>query len=110
MNLPPSQNINALLLDQEPGSADAGQVLQAFQQQRTRDEVDAGMTSAQRINAVMEMARSGSAMQHTPENKARAMMDYAAATIQKLADSGQAKMALAQQGDAEQIARRIYMA
>ena len=109
MNLPPS-NYNAVMLDQPSGSPDAYQVQQAIQQQTKREEVDAGMTSTQRINAVMEAARSGSAMQQTPENKAKAMMDYAAATIQKMADSGQAKMALAQQGDAEQIARRIYMA
>lgn len=110
MNLPPSQNINAVMLDQPSGSPDAYQVQQAFQQQAKREEVDAGMTSAQRINAIMEAARSRSAMQSTPENKARAMMDVAAAEIQKAAGSGQAKMALAQQGDAEQIARRIYMA
>ena len=36
------------------------------------------------------------------------MMDYAAATIQKMADSGQAKVALAQAGTGEEIARRIY--
>ena len=81
-----------------------------MQQQAKREEVDAGMTSAQRINAIMEEARSMSAMQATPENKARAMKDVVAAEIQKAADSGQAKMALAQQGDAEQIARRLYMA
>jgi hypothetical protein len=49
-------------------------------------------------------------MQDTPENKARAMKDVVAAEIQKAAGSGQAKMALAQSGDAEQIARRLYMA
>ncbi len=80
------------------------------QKQAKSDGGDAGMTSTQVVNAVRERARSCFGMQETPEKKARAMMDYAAATIQKLADSGQAKMALAQQGDAEQIARRIYMA
>ena len=108
MNLPPSQNINAVMLDQPSGSPDAYQVQQAVQQQAKREEVDAGMTSTQRIAAVMEMARSGAAGQSTPENKARAMMDYAAAAIQKLADSGQAKMALAQSGSGEEIVRRIY--
>jgi len=107
MNLPPS-NYNAVLLDQPSGSADAYQVQQAMQQQAKRDEVDAGMMNTQRINAVMDMARTGASGQATPENKARAMMDYAAATIQAMANSGQAKMALAQAGDAEQIARRIY--
>ena len=109
MNLPPN-NYNAVMLDQPSGSPDAYQVQQAIQQQAKREEVDAGMTSAQRINAIMEEARSRSAMQDTPENKARAMMDAGAAEIQKAAGSGQAKMALAQSGDAEQIARRLYMA
>ena len=109
MNLPPN-NYNAVMLDQPSGSPDAYQVQQAIQQQAKREEVDAGMTSAQRINAIMEEARSRSAMQDTPENKARAMKDVVAAEIQKAAGSGQAKMALAQQGDAEQIARRLYMA
>lgn len=108
MNLPPSQNINALLLDQESGSADAYQVQQAIQQQAKREEVDAGMTSIQRINAVMDAARAGASGQSTPDNKAKAMMDYAAATIQQMANSGQAKVTLAQSGDPEQIARRIY--
>jgi hypothetical protein len=107
MNLPPN-NYNAVMLDQPSGSPDAYQVQQAIQQQAKREEVDAGMTSIQRINAVMDVARAGASGQATPENKARAMKDYAAAMIQKLADSGQAKMALAQAGDSEQIARRIY--
>ena len=107
MNLPPN-NYNALMLDQPSGSPDAYQVQQAMQQQAKRDEVDAGMMKSQRLNAISEAMRSGAAMQQTPENKARAMMDYAAATIQKMANSGQAKMALAQAGSAEQIARRIY--
>ena len=109
MNLPPN-NYNAVMLDQPSGSPDAYQVQQAIQQQAKREEVDAGMTSAQRISAIRERMREGAAMQDTPENKARAMMDYGAATIQKLSDSGQAKMALAQSGGAEQIARRLYMA
>ena len=107
MNLPPN-NYNAVMLDQPSGSPDAYQVQQAIQQQAKREEVDAGMTSSQRISAVMDVARAKSAMQDTPENKARAMKDYAAAMIQKLADSGQAKMALAQAGNAEQIRRQIY--
>ena len=109
MNLPPN-NYNAVMLDQPSGSPDAYQVQQAIQQQAKREEVDAGMTSSQRISAVRERMRAGAAMQDTPENKARAMMDFGAATIQQLADSGQAKMALAQSGDLEQIARRLYMA
>lgn len=108
MNLPPSQNINAVLLDQPSGSPDAYQVQQAIQQQAKREEVDAGMTKSQRINMVMDAVRAGRSSQATPENKAKAMMDYAAATIQKMADSGQAKMALAQAGTGEEIARRIY--
>ena len=107
MNLPPN-NYNAVLLDQPSGSPDAYQVQQAMQQQAKRDEVDAGMTDIQRINAVMDMARAGASGQATPENKARAMMDYAAATLQALAGSGQAKMQLAQSGTGDQIARRIY--
>tara|TARA_R100000315_G_scaffold55701_1_gene29843 strand:+ start:175 stop:504 length:330 start_codon:yes stop_codon:yes gene_type:complete len=107
MNLPPN-NYNAVMLDQPSGSPDAYQVQQAIQQQAKREEIDAGMTSSQRVAAVMDMARSGASGQATPENKAKAMMDYAAAMIQKMSDSGQAKMLLAQQGDAEQIARRIY--
>ena len=107
MNLPPN-NYNAVMLDQPSGSPDAYQVQQAIQQQAKREEVDAGMTSSQRISAVMDVARAKSAMQDTPENKARAMKDYAAAMIQKLADSGQVKMALAQAGNAEQIRRQIY--
>lgn len=107
MNLPPN-NYNAVLLDQPSGSPDAYQVQQAIQQQSKREEVDAGMTSAQRISAVMDMARSGASGQATPENKARAMLDYAAATIQALANSGQAKMQLAQAGSGDEIARRIY--
>lgn len=107
MNLPPN-NYNAVLLDQPSGSPDAYQVQQAMQQQAKRDEVDAGMTDIQRINAVMDMARAGASGQATPENKARAMMDYAAATLQALAGSGQGKMALAQSGSGDQIARRIY--
>tara|TARA_B100001741_G_C16479872_1_gene564302 strand:- start:157 stop:489 length:333 start_codon:yes stop_codon:yes gene_type:complete len=108
MNLPPSQNINAVMLDQPSGSPDAYQVQQAFQQQAKREEVDAGMTKSQRISAVMEGIRAGAAMQQTPENKARAMKDFGAAMIQKMAASGQAKMALAQSGTGEEIARRIY--
>ena len=107
MNLPPS-NYNAVLLDQPSGSPDAYQVQQSIQQQSKRDEVDAEMSSTQRIAAVMDMARSGASGQATPENKARAMMDYAAATIQALANSGQAKMQLAQSGSGDEIARRIY--
>jgi hypothetical protein len=109
MNLPPN-NYNAVMLDQPSGSPDAYQVQQAIQQQAKREEVDAGMTSAQRIGAIRESMRAHAAMQDTPENKARAMMDAGAAEIQKAAGSGQAKMALAQSGDAEQIARRLYMA
>ena len=107
MNLPPN-NYNAVMLDQPSGSPDAYQVQQAIQQQAKREEVDAGMTSSQRINAVMDAARAGASGQATPENMARAMKDYAAAMIQKLAGSGQAKMALAQAGNAEQIRRQIY--
>ena len=107
MNLPPS-NYNAVLLDQPSGSPDAYQVQQAIQQQSKRDEIDAGMADPQRIAAVMDMARSGASGQATPENKARAMLDYAAATIQALANSGQAKMQLAQAGSGDEIARRIY--
>lgn len=107
MNLPPS-NYNAVMLDQPSGSPDAYQVQQALQQQQKREEVDAGMTKSQRINMISDAARAGASGQSTPENKARAMMDYAAATIQKMADSGQAKMLLAQQGSGEEIARRIY--
>ena len=36
------------------------------------------------------------------------MMDYAAAEIQKMADSGQAKWLLLRQERCEEIARRIY--
>ena len=36
------------------------------------------------------------------------MMDYVAATIQAMANSGQGKMALAQAGSPEQIRRQIY--
>ena len=107
MNLPPN-NYNAVMLDQPSGSPDAYQVQQAIQQQAKREEVDAGMTSAQRISAVMDAARAGAAGEATPENMAKAMMDYAAATIQKRSNSGQAKMALAQAGNAEQIRRQIY--
>ena len=107
MNLPPN-NYNSVLLDQPSGSPDAYQVQQAIQQQAKREEVDAGMTDIQRINAIRDAMRNGAAMQQTPENKARAMLDYGAATLQAMANSGQAKMALAQAGDADQIARRIY--
>lgn len=107
MNLPPS-NYNAVMLDQPSGSPDAYQVQQAIQQQAKHDEVHAGLAGQQRIAAVMDMARSGASGEATPENKARAMMDYAAATIQALANSGQGKMALAQTGSADEIARRIY--
>lgn len=107
MNLPPN-NYNAVMLDQPSGSPDAYQVQQAIQQQSKHDEVHAGMASPQKIAAVMDMARTGASGQATPENKARAMMDYAAATIQAMANSGQAKMALAQAGSADEIARRIY--
>lgn len=96
------------MLDQPSGSPDAYQVQQAIQQQAKREEVDAGMTKSQRINMVMDAARAGRSGQATPENKAKAMMDYAAAEIQKMAASGQAKMALAQAGTGEEIARRIY--
>ena len=107
MNLPPN-NYNAVLLDQPYGYPDAYQVQQAVQQQAKREEVDAGMVSAQNIAAIRDMMRAGASGEATPENKARAMLDYAAATIQALSGSGQNKMALAQQGDAEQIRRRIY--
>ena len=86
MNLPPN-NYNSLMLDQPSGAPDAYQVQQAVQQQAKRDEVDAGMMNAQRINAVMDMARAGASGQATPENKARAMVDYAAATIQAMANT-----------------------
>ena len=107
MNLPPN-NYNAVMLDQPSGSPDAYQVQQAVQQQSKHDEVHAGMASPQRIAAAMDMGRKGAAGQATPENKARAMMDYVAATIQAMANSGQAKMALAQAGSPEQIRRQIY--
>ncbi len=107
MNLPPN-NYNAVLLDQPSGSPDAYQIQQAVQQQNKRDEVDAGMADPQRIAAVMDMARSGASGHATPENKARAMLDYAAATIQAMANSGQAKMQLAQAGDPELIRRQIF--
>ena len=108
MNLPPSQNINAVMLDQPSGSPDAYQVQQAIQQQAKREEVDAGMTKSQRINMVMDAIRAGRSGQATPENMARAGLDYAAATIQQMAGSGQAKVTLAQAGTGEEIARRIY--
>ncbi|OUW83254.1 MAG: hypothetical protein CBD74_06005 [Saprospirales bacterium TMED214] len=96
------------MLDQPSGSPDAYQVQQAIQQQAKRDEVDSGMSQAQRIAAVMDMARAGASGEATPENKAKAMMEYAATTIQAMAGSGQGKMALAQTGSADEIARRIY--
>jgi len=107
MNLPPN-NYNAVLLDQPSGSPDAYQVQQAVQQQAKRDEIDAGMLSSQNIAAVMDFARAGASAESTPQNKAKAMVDYAAATIQAMAGSGQGKMALAQAGNEELIRRQIY--
>ena len=106
MNLPP-QNHNALLLDQQPGSPDAYQIQQAMQQQAKRDEVDAGMHSAQKIATIMGMAKQAAAGQATPENKANAMVLNTVAGIQMNAGGGQAKMALAQE-DGDAILRRLY--
>tara|TARA_Y100001937_G_scaffold82001_2_gene110923 strand:+ start:4808 stop:5134 length:327 start_codon:yes stop_codon:yes gene_type:complete len=106
MNLPP-QNINALLLDQSPGSPDAYQIQQAMQQQAKRDEVDAGMAGTQKIAAIMDMAKQQSAGEATPENKANALLLNTMAGIQMNAGGGQAKMALAQE-DGNAILRRLY--
>ena len=106
MNLPP-QNINALLLDQAPGSPDAYQIQQAMQQQAKRDEVDAGMAGTQKIAAIMDVVKQRSAGEATPENKANAFVLNSLAGIQMNAGGGQAKMALAQE-DGDAILRRLY--
>lgn len=88
MNLPP-QNINAMLLDQPSGSPDAYQAQQALQQAASQEVTNESMTQAQNIARVMEMYREGASGQSTPENKARAGLDYATATIQAMSNSGQ---------------------
>ena len=92
------------MLDQPSGSPDAYQVQQAIQQQAKREEVDAGMTKSQRINMVMDAARAGRSGQATPENKARAMMDYAAATkFKKWQILGKQKWLLLRQEQAKKL-------
>ena len=70
------------MLDQPSGSPDAYQVQQAIQQQAKREEVDAGMTKYAADCSCHGCSSCWSSGQATPENKAKAMMDYAAATIQ----------------------------
>jgi microcystin-dependent protein len=107
-SLPQNENINAVMLNQQPGSPDAYQLQQSMQQAAKKAEVDAGTNQAQNIAAISGAARAASAGQDTPENQARALMLNYATGIQSITPGGgQAKMALAQD-DAREVMRRIY--
>ena len=108
MNLPPTNNINAVMLNQAPGAPDAYQAQQSMQQLGSNMAVQQETASTGAINKIVSAARLGATQQTTPELKAQAFLDYATAEMQKQADVGQAKMALAEAGDAMEVARRIY--
>ena len=108
MNLPPTNNINAVMLDQAPGAPDAYQAQQSMQQLGSNMAVQDETATAGAINQVIKAAREGSMQQTTPELKAQAFMDYATAEMQRQANVGQAKIALAQSGSRDEVLRRIY--
>ena len=108
MNLPPTNNINAVMLNQAPGAPDAYQAQQSMQQLGSNMAVQQETASAGAINKIVSAAKLGATQQTTPELKAQAFLDFATAELQKQADVGQAKMALAEAGDAMEVVRRIY--
>ena len=108
MNLPPTSNINAVMLDQAPGAPDAYQAQQSMQQLGSNMAVQDETASAGAINQIVSAAKLGSTQQTTPELKAQAFLDFATAELQKMANVGQAKVALAQAGDPAEVMRRIY--
>lgn len=108
MNLPPTNNINAVMLNQAPGAPDAYQAQQSMQQLGSNMAVQQETASTGAINKIVSAAKLGAVQQTTPELKAQAFLDFATAELQKQADVGQAKMALAEAGDAMEVVRRIY--
>ena len=108
MNLPPTSNINAVMLDQAPGAPDAYQAQQSMQQLGSNMTVQQETASTGAINQIVNAARQGAMQQTTPELKAQAFKDYATAELQKITNVGQAKVALAQAGDPNEVVRRIY--
>ncbi len=108
MNLPPTNNINGVLLNDQPSAPSTYQAQVSMQQAGKSQEVQDGTSNNQRIAMVQENMRRAAATQDTAEGKAKAMVALGAATIQQMANSGQAKLALAQAGDPMEVARRIY--
>lgn len=108
MNLPPTSNINAVMLDQAPGAPDAYQAQQSMQQLGSNMAVQNETASAGAINQIVSAAKLGATQQTTPELKAQAFLDFATAELQKMTNVGQAKVALAQAGDPAEVMRRIY--
>ena len=108
MNLPPTNNINAVMLNQAPGAPDAYQAQQSMQQLGSNMAVQQETASTGAINQIVSAARLGATQQTTPELKAQAFLDHATAEMQKQADVGQAKIALAQSGSRDEVLRRIY--
>lgn len=108
MNLPPTSNINAVMLDQAPGAPDAYQAQQSMQQLGSNMNVQQETASTGAINQIVNAARQGAMQQTTPELKAQAFKDYATAELQRQANVGQAKIALAQSGNRDEVLRRIY--
>lgn len=108
MNLPPTSNINAVMLDQAPGAPDAYQAQQSMQQLGSNMAVQGETASAGAINQIVSAAKLGATQQTTPELKAQAFLDFATAELQKMTNVGQAKVALAQAGDPAEVMRRIY--
>ena len=96
------------MLNQAPGAPDAYQAQQSMQQLGSNMAVQQETATAGAINQIAKAGREGSMQQTTPELKAQAFLDFATAELQKQADVGQAKMALAEAGDAMEVVRRIY--
>ena len=108
MNLPPTSNINAVMLNQAPGAPDAYQAQQSMQQLGSNMAVQDETATAGAINQVVNAGREGAMQQTTPELKAQAFLDYATTELQRMTNVGQAKVALAQMGDPAEVLRRIY--
>ena len=107
-SLPQGENINAVMLNQEPGAADAYQTIQAAQQMAKRSEVNADIATAQNISAISGMAKAASAGQSTPENLAEAYLQNFVRNLQSLTPGGTAAKDALAQNDPREVMKRIY--
>jgi len=84
MNLPPTNNINGVLLSDQPGAPNTYQAQVSMQQAAKSQEVQSGTALNQNIAAVRENMRRAAATQNTAEGKANAMAALGTATVQQL--------------------------